>query len=202
MKKFENKDFTEEELLDLINEEEVLEKYEFLGCRFRGCDFSGAVLLKCRFERCDFSGSKFNGGELILSAFLNCKFRFASFFATTVRECKMTGSDFGDADINCINIIGGDWSYTCLKELDFSKTELCGIQFEGADMTGCMLEKCRIDRCGFYGAVLLNASFKGSDLRGSDLNGIEASEVNLQQTRVDLERCVAIAASLGAIYTP
>ena len=199
---FENKNFTETELLPLQSDDGILEKYEFKRCQFNDCDFSGIVLLKCRFEQCDFSSSNFNGSELIMSAFLNCRFRFASFFASTVKECKMTGSDFGDADINCINIVGGDWSYTSLKELNFSKMELCDINFEGADLTGCVLEKCRIDGCSFYGANLMNASFKGSDLRGSNLTGIEVLDVNLQHTKVDLEQCVSIASGLGAVYTP
>ena len=196
VKIFENKDFTETELSLLQNDDGMLEKYEFKHCRFKDCDFSGVILLKCRFEQCDFSSSNFNGSELILSAFLNC------FFASTVKECKMTGSDFGDADINCINIVGGDWSYTSLKELNFSKMELCDINFEGADLTGCVMEKCRIDGCSFYGANLMNVSFKGSDLRGSNLTGIEILDVNLQQTKVDLEQCVSIASGLGAVYTP
>ena len=133
---------------------------------------------------------------------MNCGFRFASFFASNFVECKMTGSDFGDASIDCMNIKGGDWSYTCLKELDFSKMELSGISFEGADLSRCKLEKCLIDGCRFYGANLQGVSFRGSDLRGSDLTGIEVLEADFKNTKVDLEQCVVIASALGAEYVP
>lgn len=207
MEKTENREFTEQDFSDfeiskLEDETGIIEKYRFCRCNFAGADFSGAILSKCRFEQCNFSGANFNGTEILFSAFLNCRFRFVSFFASNLQECKMTGSDFGDADINCINIKGGDWSYTSLKDLDFNRMELERINFEGADFTNASLENCIISHCNFYQSNLLHASFKGSDLRGSDLSGIEVLDVDLHNTKVDLEQCVAIAAGLGAKYTP
>ena len=62
-------------------------------------------------------------------------------------ECKMTGTVFVGANTASIQIIGGDWSYTDLREMDFYKMELENINFRGADLNRAKLEKCRIKNC-------------------------------------------------------
>lgn len=112
------------------------------------------------------------------------------------------GSDFGDADLNCVNIQGGDWSYTNLRELDFSKMDLCDISFEGADLTNCRMEKGVIKDCRFCDANLTNVSFRGADLRGSDFAGVAVLDVNWEKAKVGLEQCVALAEGLGSGLYP
>ncbi|MBS6163179.1 MAG: pentapeptide repeat-containing protein, partial [Clostridiales bacterium] len=102
------------------------------GCRFELVDFSDALLEYCTFEACVFNACKLNGVLLKNCAFVNCTFPYSGFFAAEFHQCKMTGSSFAGASCAGVLIKGGDWSYTDLRELDFSHMRLSGVSFEGA----------------------------------------------------------------------
>ena len=98
------------------------------GCRFELVDFSDALLEYCTFEACVFNACKLNGGLLKNCAFVNCTFPYSGFFAAEFHQCKMTGSSFAGASCAGVLIKGGDWSYTDLRELDFSRMRLSALR--------------------------------------------------------------------------
>lgn len=193
---FENEDFRDFTAEDSINAK------AFKNCNFSGADLSDITIYSCKFDNCNFSGSKLNGSVIKSSAFINCKFRYASLFAAEFTECKMTGSAFVGADCVCFQVQGGDWSYTDLRENDFSKMNLSHVNFSGADLRGCDFSKSSVRYCNFDEALLTGVSFCGADLRDSTLYNTDIFGINLKNAKVDLELAVCIASAHGVKYEP
>ncbi len=177
---------------------------KFIKCSFDSADFSQATrIYKCTFENCSFVSAVFNGIDLKSCAFLNCKFKFGKFFSTKFDGCKMTGSSFIYAECSFLDIVGGDWSYTYLADIDFSKQKINGVRFFGADLTNVCFEKCTVTDCDFTGATINGMSFKNADIRGCCLSETNVLTVNFSGARVDLEQCVLLAEIIcGIKYEP
>jgi uncharacterized protein YjbI with pentapeptide repeats len=115
----------------------------------------------------------------------------------------MTGSSFIYAECSFLDIVGGDWSYTYLADIDFSKQKIRGVRFFGADLTNDCFEKCTASQCDFTGAIVNGVSFKNADIRGCSLNETNVLAVNFSGARVDLEQCVLLAEIFtGVKYEP
>lgn len=114
----------------------------------------------------------------------------------------MTGSDFVNADCDLLEIVGGNWSYTILRNLDFRKKVLEGVNFFGADLTGSSFYQCVLRDCDFREAAVHRVSFRSADLRGSNMEGLDFFNMDLQGAKVDLAQCVAIAQAHEAVFQP
>lgn len=99
-------------------------------------------------------------------------------------------------------ISGGDWSYTDLREISFGRLELTGVNFEGAQLNHCQMARSSFRRCNFNHAWMTGVNLEGSDVRGSTLEGVDLKGIRFRNTKIDLEQAVALAAALGARYTP
>ena len=176
---------------------------------YKGVDFSEAEILEEQLShltfrdcRCDFSSASLNGITARRCAFLNCSFRFADCFAASFEDCKMTGSVFDTTNCTAMQLLSGDWSYTYLAEMDFNKRKLTQVNFTGADLSRCKFEKAVLRDCNFSEANLNGVSFQGADLRGSVFAQVDFLSLNLKNAKIDLNQAVAIAESIGAVYTP
>jgi len=188
-KSYENVDFSREEI-----EMEDITQIKFTKCTFRWTDFTEvSVIYGCSFDTCDFSNARLNGVNMKNTAFLSCRFAGASFFAVKLENCKMMGSDLMNTDCALLQIEGGDWSYTNLRNLSFQKQDLCGIRFLGADLTGCRFNQCKMNDCEFDEASVHDTSFYKSDIRNSSIASLNLFEINFKQALLDLEQCIAIA---------
>lgn len=202
--KFDMNSYTDENFSKaLIDMKEITHK-KFTRCRFKWTDFTDVeVFYGCTFDSCDFTNARLNGVDIKNCAFLSCQFKAASFFATKLDDCKMTGSDFVDADCASIQISGGDWSYTNLRNLSFQKQDFCDIRFLGADLSGCHFNQCKMNGCDFNEAIVHETSFYKSDIRNSSIENLNIFEISFRQAKLDIQQCVTIAEYVTeAIYTP
>jgi fluoroquinolone resistance protein len=173
-----------------------LSKKKFVKCNFQSADFTDIeTIFKCAFDSCNFLSAQLNGVHVLDSEFLSCKFKYTNFFATVLDECKMTGSEFTDSD-SLSQIVGGDWSSTVLRYLNFTKQKFEGTRFSGADLTGCRFDRCKIKNCEFNESIMHETNFFGSDIRGSSFNNIDFAGINLKNAKVDFNQCITIAESL------
>ena len=141
---FEQKEYDGQDFAGLKEPEQQVEELKCHDCRFDGVDFSESVFKNCSFEKCRFTGARLGACRFEHCSIVNCTFQYAGLFAAVFEECKLTGTVFVGANTASIQIIGGDWSYTDLREMDFYKMELENINFRGADLNRAKLEKCRI----------------------------------------------------------
>ena len=199
---FENDHYENQNFSNCVIKMDDLTKKKFVKCKFKSADFSDIItIFNCTFDSCDFESTQFNGVHIKNSAFLSCKFKNTNFFASKLEECKMTGSSFVDSD-SLSEIVGGDWSYTELRYLRFSKQVFDEIKFSGADLTGCRFEKCTFKNCDFNEAIMHETHFFGSDIRTSSFTNVDFLGVNLKSARVDLQQCILIAEALMEVkYT-
>ncbi len=161
-----------------------------------------STIYGCTFDTCDFSSARLNGVTMRDCGFLSCNFKYADFFGAKFDDCKMTGSNFTNAE-SLSQIEGGDWSYTVLRFLEFSKQLFDGTRFSGADLTGSRFIKCIVKNCDFDGIYAHETSFLSSDLRTSSFSNVDFSGLNLKNAKVDAQMCVTIAEALTDVkYTP
>ena len=165
---YQNKTFSEAESFL-----ESCEKHVFRECKFQSVDLTDRVFERCVFELC-------------------------SLFDTAFDSCKMTGSVFYEIDCTCFSIIGGDWSFTDVRELDFYKMKLCGVNFDHADFTGCCLDQAVFQDCNLSHIKVGNTSAVGTDFRSSTMDGIDFRGIQMKKTKIDLTQAILIASCMGA----
>lgn len=195
--KFDQKSYEMQDFSNIEIEMEDIAQIKFTKCTFRWTDFSGvSVMYGCSFDTCDFTNARLNGVNMKNCAFLTCRFSGSSFFAVKLENCKMMGSDLTNTECAMLQIEGGDWSYTNLRNLSFQKQDLCGIRFFGADLAGCRFNQCKMRGCEFDEANVHETSFYKSDIRGSSIAGLNLFEVNFKLAQLDLDQCIAITEHL------
>lgn len=195
--------YEDEDFSNCIVDLHDINKKKFIACNFSNADLSDvSVIYGCTFDKCNFLSTELNGVDIRSSVFSNCKFKYVNLFTTKFDECKMTGSSFIECDFSLLSIIGGDWSYTELRYLDFDKKDLNGVNFTGADLTGTNMTRCKIKECNFQEIVADKMSFRDSDIRTSTIDHMDILSVNLKNTKVDIPQCIAIAEAIGAKYKP
>lgn len=191
---YENEDFS-----NCVITVEFLDKKKFSNCKFNSVDFTDVdTISSCVFDSCDFASADFNGIEIVNCAFLLCEFKFTNFFMTKLEECKMTGSSLLLAK-SLTEITGGDWSYTDMRSLKFSRHEFSRTIFTGADLSGCQFERCKFRECDFDDAIVHDTNFSGSDIRMSSFNNVNFEEADFRNSKVDLQLCVAMAETMAGV---
>lgn len=176
------------------------------GKKFRKCSFHNLNMdeldtTRCEFADCKFVSCRMNGAVHSHSTFTNCIFKFHSFFCVEFDNCKMVGSSFVEASTIGLLIRRGNWSYTDVRNTDFSKQTLDSINFEGADLRDCNFEKATVTDCNFSSALMTHCNLKNADIRGSRLDGVDVLEVSFKSTKIDLEQAAVFARALGAEVT-
>lgn len=200
---FEKDEYINEDFSNYQAEEPELSKLKFQSCNFTSADFGDVdIIFGCVFRECNFSGAAFGGVKLRNCSFLNCRFPYANLFATIFENCKMTGSALSETDCALIDIIGGDWSYTELRYVEFDRKTFSDVNFRGADLYGTAFRKSTLIRCNFEEALMHEVSFQGADIRSCELRNTDLYHTDFKDTKVDLQQCVAIAESRGARYEP
>lgn len=200
---FELDEYMEEDFSDTEPAGPEISKVKFQSCNFSAADFGDVDLIYgCVFRECNFSGTSFGGVKFRNCSFLNCRFPYANLFATIFDNCKMTGSALSETDCSLIDILGGDWSYTELRYVEFDRKTFTGVSFRGADLYGTSFRRCTLTDCNFEESLLHEASFQGSDIRTCELRNTDLAGTGFLNAKVDLEQCIAIAESRGAVYEP
>jgi uncharacterized protein YjbI with pentapeptide repeats len=168
----------------------------------------GSSLVEAFASCADLTGARLEGADATRATLRGARLREAR-----ARRIQANGVRFGLAsDLNGIDLIGGslmgvelpqaklvlanlrsDFSWSCLVEADFTRTDLVGAKLrstdlrqacferasmdeavliqatlQGADLTGASMRKARL-----HGANLIGASLRDADLRSAALNGIE-----------------------------
>lgn len=124
-------------------------------------DLKGIQLTKSRFERVDLSGTDLSGGKLMQTEWRQCRMK-----GVCLKETKLFGAVFDETDLSdsdfrgCIgpilpSIISGQLALG-INEVNFSCSNLAGVQFAGANLKGA----------DFRGAY-----FKGTDFTDAQLYG-------------------------------
>lgn len=177
---------------DLCNE-------TFEECLFQNIKFSDIIIQGCRFIKCKFISCAFNGVQVMKCEYTNCMFRYSNMFCSEWRGCKMMGSAFEEC--NCVGwqLEGGNWSYTVLRFIDFSRMDLSGMNLEHADLYSCDFGKANLSGANLRYALLTGANFKQADLRGADIVGVDILNLQMKETKIDLEQAGLLAQALGAI---
>ena len=177
---------------------DIVEKRVFRECRFHSIDLTDRVFERCVFESCKFFACRMGASVFRRCRMTNCVFELCSLFDTVFESCKMTGSVFYETDCTCFSVIGGDWSFTDVRELDFYKMKLCDVNFDYADFTGCCLDGAVFQNCNLSHIKVGNTSAIGTDFRGSAMDGVDFRGIQMKKTKIDMAQAVLIASCMGA----
>ena len=177
---FNNKQLKDEELIN----------FEFYGCRFIKCNFTGVIFKKCRFEDC---------------IFIECNLSLAS-----PKFCSFIDVDFK----NC-KAIGINWSEAATPiSINFYSSTINSSSFFGLNLTQIIISDCSAKEVNFTEANLtkgnfsatnfLNSRFSKTNLTQSDFrNSINYSinpEYNLlKQTRFSTPEVISLLSGLDII---
>ncbi len=198
---FTQKEYMGEHFSDMDISEQKITNIQFRRCTFRNIKMHEITTVGCEFAECKFTSCAMNGAMHLRSSFLNCTFRFSSFFCTTFDQCKLLGSSLVEASTLGMIIKGGNWSYTDLRNIDFSRSDLSHIQFEGADLSSCNFEKSSLVGCNLTSTKLSNTNFKQADLREALIGGSNILSAIFKKTKIDLVQSAILSEALGAIVT-
>ena len=190
---YQNKTFSEAEAFP-----DTCEKRVFRQCKFQSVDLTDRVFERCVFESCKFFACRMGASVFRRCRMTNCVFELCSLFDTAFDSCKMTGSVSYEIDCTCFSITGGDWSFTDVRELDFYKMKLCGVNFDHADFTGCCLDQAVFQDCNLSHIKVGNTSAVGTDFRSSTMDGIDFRGIQMKKTKIDLTQAILIASCMGA----
>ncbi len=148
--KFENKDFSEQELFErecvkctFINcnfSKSNLRSSDFMDCVFTGCDFSLAVLnntgLKnITFRACKLMGVNFSACNSFLFSvtFFDCVLDYSSFFQKKMKKAVFTSCS--------------------IKEADFQETDLSMAVFSNCDLQNATFDRTILEKADFRTAI-------------------------------------------------
>ena len=170
----------------------------FKECSFHAIDLTDLTLERCVFESCKFFACRMGASVFRGCRMTNCIFELCSFFDTVFDSCKLTGSVFYETDCTCFSILRGDWSFTDVRDLDFYKMKLCGVNFDHADFTGCCLDQAMFQDCNLSHIKVGNTSAVGTDFRSSAMDGVDFRGILMKKTKIDLTQAILLASCMGA----
>jgi fluoroquinolone resistance protein len=184
---FQNEDWYGEDLGD--------RRYQ--RCRFAGVDLTEASSHGAVFEECTFINVRFNASRHTDTAFLRCQFTRCVLFDAEFTGCKMIGSTVHETTLRPLRVIGGDWSFTGLRECDLRGVTIDRVRMREADLTGADCTGAVLTNVDLSGAQLARVRFARCDLRGSDLTALDPTTVDLSGAVIDAAQAIVIAQLLG-----
>ncbi|RFU23456.1 pentapeptide repeat-containing protein [Geodermatophilus marinus] len=178
-----------------------LEAVTFTRCRFEDAGLEELVTRRCVFDSCVLTGVRLGGSRHTGSAFLSCRFDRARLFDAVWTGCKLTGSQFPGAVLRPVTSVDCDWSWTSLRGVDLSGSDLSGQRFREADLTGADLRECDLTGADLDHSRLQGAALRGADLRGASTDAVPWRALDLTGVRLDLQQSVQVARAHGALVT-
>ncbi|XP_047338303.1 FH protein interacting protein FIP2-like isoform X1 [Impatiens glandulifera] len=82
------------------------------------------------------------------------------------RGLNLSGLDLSKLDLSCV-----DFSYSCLKNVFFSRANLQCAKFRDADAEGSIFHNATLRECEFTGTNLRGALLAGANLQSANLQG-------------------------------
>lgn len=175
-----------------------LERANLTGVGFKeaglgGSNFKGAVAGLATFDHVLLHGANFEGADLTRSQFFVDESEGANFEGvhapgvsfrdhSELREASFKDAIISGGSFTKCTLSGTDFTGASVASTDFTGSsmhtvDLGGVNGQGAQFTGCMLEEATMRDASFQGA-----SFQGSDLyevqaRGTDFRGADFREV-------------------------
>lgn len=163
-----------------------------------GVDWSGRDLSYAELDGANLRGANLSGASL----------RYADLSDVDLSGANLTNTNFADAHMRRATVTDAT-----LKGTDFSRANLLGTLFPGADLgadkqialKGAVLNKALLTKARLVGNDLSTARLKGATLTGADLTGAnlssavldEADLSNAKLDRSDLSQAQAVKAILS-----
>lgn len=194
----------ENDIYSAIDGEETIAEKEYtneeiVDIKMNRIEFDGVVFSKCRFVNCDFTGSSFLNVTFLNCDLSNCRFQDCYFRDTKLNECKGDGSNFSQSSLHRVIIESGSFHYSnftntlsdnfCMYNVDF-----CDSAFQEMKIKKIIFHTVNLSRCDFFKTKL-----KGVDLSTCTLEGITVSDTfkELQGAKINPIQAMDIVQLLG-----
>lgn len=129
-------------------------------CEFFGSDLTEANLNECSALQCGFGGADLSHASLINANLSDVTLSRSKLIHTDLRATKLTNARVSEADLS-----HAIFTRATLLNSDLKKSNVCGTNFELADMQGCRLLSIQ----NFKKAKWIGTDIRGLDLRGAYL---------------------------------
>jgi len=133
--------------------------FEFSGCLFRSCDFtglnlSGSEFVDCQFEFCNLSMVQVQETIFTNAVFRGCKLMGMDFskvrkflLSMSFEECNLSYAFFFG-----LNLKGAKFINCLLEETNFSEATLVEANFSGSNLVGAIFDRTNLERADFTSA--------------------------------------------------
>jgi uncharacterized protein YjbI with pentapeptide repeats len=182
---------------------EAYARCDFDGLSLKHCDLANCAFESCSFKGTDLNDARLNGCEFSECDLSNAKLAGSNLFAARFDRCKLLGVVIaGCQNLATTKISKCIFDYVQFRGLSLEGMRFVDCSFIEADLSLTILKKTAFTKCNLEGVDWTGAEFDATDLRGSKLTGLHLCKVNLAGVILSVEQCADLARELGITVLP
>jgi uncharacterized protein YjbI with pentapeptide repeats len=183
-------------VFEMVKKGEPFAFVDLTGADLSGLDLRGARMSRAWLESADLTGADLAGAELDLAVLAR-----ADLAGTDLSKCKtlkganlsealVAGTDFSRLDLSGCFFSGADLTNTrfvgaILEKVDFGKAKMVGTDLSGSKATALRFHKLRLERVVIRGVQWDRPLFFESEVSGLDARGADIKNLSFVDTMVE-----------------
>jgi fluoroquinolone resistance protein len=189
--------YTDQRIVKVNQDSNVLQHVECTDCNFEGCSFLESSFERCKFTNCTFtacimSAIKLTNTQLVDVQFKNCKLlsidwtKASGFGGTAAISVGFGGCILDYSSFYGLKLEGLQMTECVSHEVDFSESNLSKGNFQKTDFAGSIFQHTNLSQADFAGAFNYTIDPRSNTLKKAKFTLPEAISL-LQSFDITLE---------------
>lgn len=156
----------------------IIQDGDFSYSQINGAIFDNAIIQGTTFQESDGSQTDLYHGEgteeMLIDILAGASFRQSEITQTDFSYSELKEADFTDAKLEQVS-----FAYAYLAEVNFQNAVLVGCDFSGADLSSAKMQNAVFTDCKFNEADLQNTCFSSGSLKEICLDELQKQQISL-----------------------